>query len=205
MSSTSGGRPGRTAPRTLIGLLVALITAVVVWWTQGDGGTPTSEPTPSPTAGQTTTAEPTSGTTADSASPSAVPPASDPTAGESTGGEPPSSTTGTTDPTVSAPSPSGGTDPESGLPIVRVDDLPPEAAHTLELIDQGGPFPYDRDGVTFENREDILPAKESGYYREYTVETPGSQDRGARRIVAGDGGEFYWTQDHYSSFSRIAR
>ena len=91
------------------------------------------------------------------------------------------------------------------MPIVQVADLPPEAAATLELIDSGGPFPYDRDGVMFENREDILPPQDEGYYKEYTVETPGSDDRGARRIVTGSGGELYWTDDHYSSFSRIAR
>jgi len=99
----------------------------------------------------------------------------------------------------------GGTDPESGLPIVQVSDLPPEAAETLDLIDAGGPFPEDRDGVTFENREDLLPDHPVGYYKEYTVPTPGSEDRGARRIVAGADGELYYTGDHYSSFSRIAR
>ncbi len=88
---------------------------------------------------------------------------------------------------------------------MRLADLPPEAADTLELIDAGGPFPEDRDGVTFENREELLPDEPRGYYREYTVPTPGSDDRGARRIVAGDGGELYWTGDHYSSFSRIQR
>ncbi len=97
------------------------------------------------------------------------------------------------------------TDPESGLPIVQVADLPPEAARILELIDAGGPFDEDRDGATFENREDLLPDRAIGYYREYTVPTPGSDDRGARRIVAGEGGELYYTGDHYSSFSRIAR
>lgn len=100
----------------------------------------------------------------------------------------------------------GGTDPESGLPIVQVSALPPEAARTLELIDRGGPFPEpEHDGGTFENREALLPERPMGYYKEYTVPTPGSDDRGARRIVAGDGGELYYTGDHYSSFSRIAR
>jgi ribonuclease T1 len=98
------------------------------------------------------------------------------------------------------------TDPESGLPIVRLSALPPEAARTLELIDRGGPFPEpEHDGGTFENREALLPEQPMGYYREYTVPTPGSDDRGARRIVAGKGGELYYTGDHYSSFSRIAR
>lgn len=98
-----------------------------------------------------------------------------------------------------------GIDPDSGLPWVDLGDLPPEAKETLALIDSGGPFPYpDHDGKVFENREEILPDQPEGYYREYTVETPGSDDRGARRIVTGADGEFYWTQDHYTSFERIA-
>ena len=103
-------------------------------------------------------------------------------------------------------SPEGGDrDPESGLPYVAEADLPPEAGETLELIDAGGPFPDDRDGVIFENRERILPAEQRGYYHEYTVPTPGSDDRGARRIVTGDEGQYYWTEDHYASFERIDR
>jgi ribonuclease T1 len=105
----------------------------------------------------------------------------------------------------SSADPTGTTDPVSGLPWVRLAQLPPEAADTVELIDAGGPFPEERDGATFENREELLPDHPRGYYAEYTVPTPGSDDRGARRIVAGDGGELYWTQDHYSSFGRIAR
>lgn len=97
------------------------------------------------------------------------------------------------------------TDETSGLPFVDVDSLPPEARDTLELIDRGGPFPYEQDGGTFSNFEGILPERERGYYREYTVETPGEGDRGARRIVAGDDGELYWTRDHYQSFERIQR
>jgi ribonuclease T1 len=91
------------------------------------------------------------------------------------------------------------------LPAIQYEDLPREAKHTLQLIDEGGPFPYDQDGQTFENREGILPDRPTGYYAEYTVETPGSDDRGARRIVAGDGGERYYTEDHYDSFSRVIR
>lgn len=78
--------------------------------------------------------------------------------------------------------------------------LPPEVADTLALIESGGPFPYARDGAVFENRERLLPQEERGYWREYTVETPGSDDRGARRVVAGEGGELYYTDDHYDSF-----
>jgi guanyl-specific ribonuclease Sa len=83
--------------------------------------------------------------------------------------------------------------------------LPPEAIDTLALIDDGGPFPYRQDGATFQNREHRLPARESGYYREYTVVTPGSPDRGARRIIAGGDPptEFFYTEDHYGSFRRF--
>ena len=83
--------------------------------------------------------------------------------------------------------------------------LPPEAIATLALIQRGGPFPYRKDGTTFQNRERLLPAKPRGYYREYTVPTPGSRDRGARRIVTGgDPPEvFYYTADHYRSFRQI--
>lgn len=86
---------------------------------------------------------------------------------------------------------------------VGVGELPPEAIETLRLIEAGGPFPYDQDGATFQNRERILPARPRGYYREYTVETPGSPDRGARRVVTGDDGERYYTDDHYGTFRLI--
>jgi len=83
--------------------------------------------------------------------------------------------------------------------------LPVEVAQTLELIDDGGPFPYDRDGVVFENRERLLPDHPRGYWHEYTVPTPGSNDRGARRLVVGQAGEVYYTDDHYGSFQVIRR
>jgi ribonuclease T1 len=91
------------------------------------------------------------------------------------------------------------------LPVVALADLPPEAQDTLDLIDAGGPYPYDQDDGVFSNREELLPDQPEGYYREYTVDTPGSDDRGARRMVTGDGGELYWTDDHYASFARIER
>lgn len=83
--------------------------------------------------------------------------------------------------------------------------LPPEAVATLQAIEQGGPFPYSRDGVVFQNREHRLPERSRGYYREYTVATPGSADRGARRIVAGGRPPevYYYTDDHYQSFRRV--
>ena len=81
--------------------------------------------------------------------------------------------------------------------------LPPEAQATLALITAGGRFPHAQDGRTFGNREGLLPRHGRGYYREYTVTTPGSKNRGARRIVAGRGGEYYYTEDHYLTFRRI--
>jgi len=98
-----------------------------------------------------------------------------------------------------------GVDPASGLSIVALEALPAEAAATVELIDAGGPFPYRQDGTVFENREGLLPRRDAGYYHEYTVETPGSADRGPRRIVTGADGEMYWTADHYDSFRWIVR
>ncbi len=89
------------------------------------------------------------------------------------------------------------------LPTVALRDLPTEAQATYRLIRQGGPFPHRKDGSIFGNFEKRLPAYRRGYYREYTVPTPGARNRGARRIVAGQGGEFYYTHDHYNSFSRI--
>jgi ribonuclease T1 len=86
---------------------------------------------------------------------------------------------------------------------IPLEALPAEARQTLERIKHNGPFPYRQDGKTFGNRERRLPLRAQGYYREYTVKTPGSRDRGARRIVAGNGGEFYYTEDHYRSFRRI--
>jgi ribonuclease T1 len=94
---------------------------------------------------------------------------------------------------------------------VRIDELPVEARQTLEQIRRGGPYEYRKDGAVFGNREKRLPARPRGYYTEYTVKTPYSRDRGARRIVAGRGaernpatsGEYYYTDDHYNSFRRI--
>lgn len=156
--------------RTLAGLVAALLTAVLIWWSQGDAGTQQE-----PTADETSSVETTAPSPSDDSASSPEGPAAD------------------------------GTDPESGLLLIPLRALPPEAHETLAMIDAGGPFPHDRDGVTFENREGLLPDHPEGYYAEYTVETPGSDDRGARRIVVGDGGELYYTQDHYASFGRIDR
>jgi len=86
---------------------------------------------------------------------------------------------------------------------VQYQALPREAQQTLALIRAGGPFPYPQDGRTFGNRQGLLPKRGHGYYLEYTVKTPGARDRGARRIVAGGGVEFYYTEDHYGSFRKI--
>ncbi len=104
---------------------------------------------------------------------------------------------------VDAPLNAPNYEPTSSLPLVEYANLPPEAHETITLIARGGPFPYDKDGATFQNRERLLPAADGGYYREYTVETPGSSDRGARRIVGGADGELYYTADHYDSFREI--
>jgi ribonuclease T1 len=93
--------------------------------------------------------------------------------------------------------------PGDRMSTVRAGQLPPEAHDTMRLIARNGPFPYRQDGATFENRERLLPAKPSGYYREYTVKTPGSPDRGARRLVRGGLNELYYTDDHYDSFRRV--
>ncbi|MEU2716418.1 ribonuclease [Streptomyces sp. NPDC007205] len=92
-----------------------------------------------------------------------------------------------------------------GTATVRASELPAEARRTLALIDKGGPFPYAKDGVVFGNFEGRLPQHQRGYYHEYTVRTPGSRDRGARRIVTGQGGEIYYTDDHYNSFRAVLR
>ena len=86
---------------------------------------------------------------------------------------------------------------------VAAAELPGEARQTIALIRKGGPFPYERDGTIFGNFENRLPAQPRGSYREYTVRTPGANSRGARRIVAGKGGELYYSDDHYESFRRI--
>jgi ribonuclease T1 len=91
----------------------------------------------------------------------------------------------------------------AGIPEIAAAELPEQARQTIALIRKGGPFPFERDGIVFGNFEKLLPAKERGYYREYTVRAPGMKSRGAWRIVAGRGGELYYTDDHYQSFRRI--
>lgn len=101
--------------------------------------------------------------------------------------------------------PSGVPGWAKGMATVRADALPQQARDVLALIDKGGPYPYRQDGTVFGNFERILPKQKRGYYHEYTVRTPGERDRGARRIVTGEGGEFFYTDDHYQTFKAVLR
>jgi ribonuclease T1 len=97
-------------------------------------------------------------------------------------------------------------DPETGLLLVEVRALPRQVQETVALIDRGGPYPYRQDGATFSNREGLLPPQPKGFYREFTVATTDSEDRGARRVVTGDRGrQYFYTADHYRSFVQIRR
>lgn len=172
---------------------------------------PTASPiapaTASPTAQAVATLSPTALPAAATVSPSATPiPPSATIAPAATPTRPAPTATPTRAPTATptrAPTPTRVPDRIDGLRVVTPDQLPREARDTLALIARGGPFPFDRDGIVFENREGLLPRKARGYYREYTVITPNSRDRGARRIIAGQGGERYYTADHYESFVRV--
>jgi ribonuclease T1 len=90
-----------------------------------------------------------------------------------------------------------------GLDAVSLDELPSEAIDTLELIANDGPFPFDKDGAVFQNRERVLPKHDRGYYHEYTVIDPSESDRGPRRVVTGECGERFYTDDHYDSFRQV--
>ncbi|MFI5621255.1 ribonuclease domain-containing protein [Streptomyces sp. NPDC051567] len=92
-----------------------------------------------------------------------------------------------------------------GKATVRAGALPAQAREVLTLIDKGGPYPYRQDGTVFGNFEKLLPKQKRGYYHEFTVRTPGERDRGARRIVTGEGGEFFYTDDHYKTFKAVLR
>jgi ribonuclease T1 len=111
-----------------------------------------------------------------------------------------STSTGSAVPEAGSLAPASAT---TDLPTMTVGQLPPEGVETLTLIRDGGPFPYSKDGSTFQNREGILPKQPKGFYQEYTVETPGSDDRGARRIIGGDDGSRFYTDDHYASFREV--
>lgn len=100
--------------------------------------------------------------------------------------------------------PTGSASVSAAATGVALSSLPPQVATTVRLIEQGGPFPYPHnDGVVFHNLEHRLPAERDGYYREYTVPTPGISTRGARRIITGETGEFWYTGNHYDTFDRV--
>lgn len=120
----------------------------------------------------------------------------------------PSTASSTASSTVGPPaSASRGTLSSAASSAVRAEvplsSLPAQVADTVALIRSNGPFPYSQDGVVFGNNEGYLPARPRGFYREYTVQTPGSADRGARRIITGADGQYYYTGDHYDSFFQV--
>jgi len=111
---------------------------------------------------------------------------------------------------VLAPVPAQARANADALPTIALSQLPPQARETHQRILSGGPFPYAKDGSVFFNRERLLPPQPRGWYREYTVPTPGAPNRGARRIVCGGTvptapQACYYTADHYASFARIVQ
>jgi ribonuclease T1 len=109
-------------------------------------------------------------------------------------------------PSTSSVARTASVDPETGLRWIEVAYLPSQGRSVLALIDMGGPYPYSQDGGSFANAEKLLPLKVKGFYTEYTVKLPSSSDRGPVRIIMGGKGLWYfWTDDHYASFSRIRR
>lgn len=206
MSRSTPRRGGAFSP-----LLIVLVIAVVLWMFLSRPQTaPETGATPSATELSTTAlaleAEAPAMTAATSATPVANAPGEAPPAADAPAAlaAPTLAPTHTPKPATPTAAPTRGPPAEiDGLPVITLDELPPQALDTLALIERGGPFPFDRDGITFQNRERLLPRKPAGYYSEYTVITPGASTRGARRIVAGEAGELYYTDDHYASFSRI--
>lgn len=167
------GSPSRSLRLVLIALLfVAAVGTIVVLVQRGDA------------------------TSGGSASP-----ATQPSATASTPAASAAPTRSTTSSSTARPSPQNQSPTtRKGDRLVALSALPPQAQATWRLVQQGGPFPYDRDGVVFENRERLLPSHTRGYYHEYTVPTPGESDRGARRLITGASGELFYTDDHYDSF-----
>lgn len=91
----------------------------------------------------------------------------------------------------------------SGIPQIDLTQLPPEVQTTINLISIGGTYPHSKDGIVFKNFEGLLPPQPRGYYKEYTVPTPGAIDRGSRRLITGQNGEIYYTADHYITFQEV--
>lgn len=203
MSNSSPRRSSRS-----VTTLVIVVTALVLWFLffrpqppsetgNSSGATPPAtlqqgeQPAQTPESTSAVATVAIAPTTSEVEPPTAVTPAT-------------ASTTATLQPAAPKATPTRGPPATiDGLPVITQEALPPEAIDTLALIASDGPFPFSKDGAVFQNREQLLPRKSSGYYHEFTVITPGENDRGARRIVAGDGGELYYTDDHYASFSRI--
>jgi ribonuclease T1 len=209
------------------GTIATLLLALLYWWFTGsplpsDGLTTGANDNPpavvdaaTETATAAAVAEAATATEAATVEPTATTP-SEPiaTATEEPAAAAPTPTVAAPDPTATPqPAPTATKPPKptpsptpparagpAGMPVITLDELPPEALDTLDLIESDGPFPFERDGITFQNRERLLPQKSRGYYREYTVITPWENDRGARRIIAGANGELYYTDDHYESF-----
>ena len=194
--------------RLAAGLVVAVGVAVALVLLVG-GSSP--DPAVVDAAGSAAATPP---TRADAAGP-ATTPSAPATVGHAVDGSSPGSTDTATSPATSAnvgrgssatavASAAGGPAADrQRLPIVRWRDLPPEAEETWRLVLADGPYPYLQDGTVFGNRERLLPLRERGYYREFTVPTPEERDRGARRLVVGNEDEVYFTADHYESFSRV--
>lgn len=178
----------KKADRQLLMLLGIALCLALVWWAVSRGGsTPNALPNatgPTATTSKTATASKAATTSAHSPTRGSAGDTSGPPGDGATPGAPAAT-------------------PVSGLPTIRESQLPREGRTTLALIRAGGPYPYRADDGIFANRERILPQRATGYYREYTVVTPGSPDRGARRIIGGAGGDRYYTADHYDSFRQI--
>lgn len=196
----------RVGRSTWAALLVMALLLVVWWFTSGQDGETSSRDAQSSVSERST---------APSAVPSTAPSKEVPD--WALGSDTPSRTSSPTPPPSSTPSRTVTARPsarpsspartdEDGFRWVAAAELPHPAQDVLEAIDAGGPFAHaGKDGSTFGNYEQVLPQRKRGYYREYTVDTPGLNHRGARRIVTGQGGQFYWTADHYESFARIRR
>ncbi len=197
MKRTSRGVGGPIA-------FVIVAALIIVWWRWSERLTPTLQGEPQPLMIVTSDANATttlpSSAQGQAAAPAPTEPLTTP-ANVKTSVAASSETPPVTD--LAATPTRGPPERIDGLPVITLDELPPEALDTLALIERGGPFPFRQDGTIFQNRERRLPLKPAGYYREYTVITPGASTRGARRIVAGAGGELYYTDDHYASFRRI--
>lgn len=182
---------GRSVRAVLAAVALLLGVALVAGCSSGSASSaPSANPAvptdPTPTVTDPTPIGPTS-PTSPSASP--TPPSETP---------PSSSPSNFPDSDLLAPSV-----PTTKLKTITIAQLPAEARSTLQTIKDGGPFPYPNDGVIFENREKRLPKQGFGFYHEYTVKTPGSSDRGARRIVTGADGSRFWTADHYQTFREV--